>query len=185
MKLTLLSALAFLLLAGCAHVFSDRANSLVDPFISFEMLKKDPKFYAGKNVKLGGLIASTKNLKDGSQVEVVQFKLGSDDIPDTSYSSGGRFLAVTPNFLDSMIYKSGLPVALIGEVQGEKTLPLDETEYSYPVISITEIHVWPIYQAYPYPSPYYYDPFFYNYWWSGPPYWYPYGYPYGPRFRRW
>lgn len=173
--------LVFLLLAGCAHVFSDRANSLVDPNLTFDLIKKDPKAYVGRDVKLGGIIVNTKNTKEGSQVEVVQFKLGSDDVPDQSYASGGRFLAVTPNFLDSMVYKTGRLVALIGQIQGEKTLPLDETEYPYPVISITEIHVWTIYEAYPYPPPYYYDPFFYNYWWSGPPYWYPYG----PRFRRW
>ncbi len=180
MKL-ILPALALLLVAGCAQVFSDRTNRLVDPSITFDQLKKDPQPFIGKYVKLGGIIASAKNTKQGSQVEIVQFNLGSDDIPDESYASGGRFLATTPDFLDSMIYKTGLPVAVIGKVKGMETLPLDEIEYPYPVISIAEIHVLRISEAYPYPPPYYYDPFYYPYWWYGPPYWYPYRYP----FRRW
>ncbi len=177
----ILPALALLLITGCAQVFSDQANSLVDPSITFDRLKKDPNPSIGKFVKLGGIIATTKNTREGSQVEIVQFKLGSDDIPDESYASGGRFLAVTPEFLDGMIYKTGRPVAVIGEMKGMKTLPLDEIEYSYPVISIKEIHVWNISDLYPYPPPYYYDPFYYPYWWYGAPYWYPYGH----GFRHW
>ena len=181
MKWQLLLVFAFLLLTGCAHVFSDRASGLVDPSISFDQIKKDPTAFMGKNVKLGGIIVNTKNTKSGSQIEVVQFKLGSDDIPDESYASGGRFLAVTADYLDNMIYKPGRPVALIGTVQGEKTLPIDEIEYIYPVVSIIEIHVWKRSEAYPYPPPYYYGSFYYDYWWNAPPYWYPYG----SRFHHW
>jgi outer membrane lipoprotein len=173
MKL-ILPALILLLITGCAHVFSDQTNRLVDPSVTFDRLKKEPNLYIGKFVKLGGIIASTKNTKEGSQIEIVQFRLGSDDIPDETYASGGRFLAVTPEFLDGMIYETGRPVAVVGEVKGFKTLPLDEMEYSYPVISIKEIHVWKKSDLYPYPLPYYYDPFYYPYYWYGPPYWYPY-----------
>ena len=181
MKWRLLSLLAFLLLTGCAHVFSDKANGLVDPSITFDHLKKDPKAFSGKYVRLGGIIVNTKNTKSGSQIEIVQFKLGSDDFPDVTYASGGRFLAVTADYLDNMVYKTGRPIALIGTVQGEKTQPIDEIEYSYPVVSIIEIHVWNISDTYPYPPPYYYGSFYNDYWWHGPPYWYPYG----PYFHHW
>lgn len=178
MKMFLLPALVFIFLSGCAHVFSDRANSLVDTTITFDQLKRDPKPYLGKYVKVGGIIASTKNTREGSRIEIVEFKLGSDDIPDDTTPSGGRFLAETTDYLDNMVYKAGLPVALIGEVKGTRTMPLDEIEYTYPVISIAEIRVWKKSETYPYPPPYYYDPFYGPYWWYGPPYWYPYGYRY-------
>jgi outer membrane lipoprotein len=178
---TIFLAFALLLLTGCAHVFSDRTNSLVDQNLSFAQLKKDPNAFIGKFVKVGGIIASTKNTRQGSLVEIVQFKLGSDDIPDESSASGGRFLATTPNYLDSMIYKPGRLVALVGEVKGIRTMPLDEIEYTYPVIAISEIHVWNKSELYQYPPPYYYDPFYNPFWWYGPPYWYPYGY----RYRYW
>ena len=180
MKL-LISALALLLIAGCAHVFSETASRQVDPMITFDQLKSDAKPFIGKYVKVGGIIAGLKNTEEGSQLEIVQFKLGSDDIPDESSASGGRFLAVTPDYLDNMVYKTGRPVAIIGEVRGMKTLPLDETQYTYPLVSISEIHVWKKSEAYYYAPPYYYNPFFYPYSWYGPPYWYPYGY----RYRYW
>lgn len=63
-------------------------------------------------------------------------KLGSDDNPDYSTPSGGRFLPVTPEFFDSMVYKTGRHVALIGIAKNPKTQPLSETEYTSPVLSI-------------------------------------------------
>ncbi len=179
MKSDILFILLFLLLTGCAHVFSQQAESLVDPTVSFDQLKRNPAAYAGKYVKLGGTIVQTKNTKEGSQVEIVQFMLDSGDIPDDTSRSGGRFLAITPDFLDTMIYKAERPVAIIGVVKGEKTLPLGETEYTYPLVSIVEIHVWkePIVSQYPPPYPPYYYPGLYDGWWYGLPYW---RYPWGP-----
>ncbi len=173
MKMTLVSILAVVLLSGCAHVFSEQASRLVDPSLTFEQIRKDPKARGGKFAKLGGIIVATRNTAEGSQVEVVQFRLGSDDMPDESSPSGGRFLAVTPDYLDNMVYKAGRAVAVIGEVKGEKTLPLDEISYRYPVLAIAEIHVWRTEDLYPrgYPYPSYYDPFFTPYWWYEPPYW--------------
>ena len=178
MRWLLLSALSLLLLAGCAHVFSDRAEYLVDPTIDFAQVKHDPQAFVGKYVKVGGIIVNTENTKTGSQIEVLQLGLSYDDIPYEDEGSAGRFLATTTDYLDSMIYKAGRPVAIIGEVTGVKTKLLGEVEYTYPVIAITEIHVWKRAAQYPYPYPgpyyYYYDPFFYPYGWYGS-YWYPYG----------
>ena len=110
-------------------------------------------------------------------MEVVQSPLETDDLPeDVSHSSGGRFLATTSRFLDPIVYKSGRKVTVVGQVQGKKTLPIDQVEYIYPVISIREIHVWTKSELeqpqYP-PPGYYYDPF----WFGGPPYWW-YRHPY-------
>ena len=174
MKARVLSTLSLLLLTGCVHVFSDEAEHLVDQTISFEQIKQSPKAYVDRYVKLGGIIASTKNTKEGSQVVVVQFNLASDDFPYEQQASGGRFLAVTPKYLDNMVFRTGRPVAVIGQVKGEKVQPLGEISYTYPVIAITEIHVWKQSNLYPYPA-YFGDPYFYG---PGPP-WYPYGW-YGP-----
>lgn len=188
MRWIVLSAASLLFLSGCAHIFSERAETLVDPAITFEQVRKEPQAFAGKYLKVGGIIVDTKNTKEGTQIEVVQFGLGRSDFPDEEYGSAGRFLATTSSYLDSMIFKSGRPVALIGEIQGEKTLPLGEISYRYPVVSIAEIHVWKRSELQPYYPPYYdlfyydrfyYDRFYYPYRWYGPPY----GYWYGPRRR--
>jgi outer membrane lipoprotein len=170
-KISFLLFASFLFIAGCAHVISDESRKLVDPTIHFQNLRTDPDAYVGKYVKLGGTIAGVQNTKDGSQLEVVQSPLESDDLPEeVSHSSGGRFLATTPGFLDPIVYKAGRRVTVVGQVQGKKTLPIDQVEYAYPIISIREIHVWrkSEYEQPQYPPPgYFSDPF----WYGGPPYW--------------
>lgn len=184
MRWIVLSSVSLLLLVGCAHIFSDRAERLVDPTITFEQVRKEPLAFVGKYLKVGGIIVATKNAREGAQIEVVQLGLGRDDLPNEEHGSAGRFLATSSSYLDSMIFKPGRPVVLIGEIEGEKTLPLGEINYRYPVVAITEIHVWKQSELRPYYPPYYdlfyYDPFYYPYRWYGPPY---YGYWYGPRRR--
>ncbi len=175
-KISLLIA-SFLLLAGCAHVISKESRNLVDTTIHFQNLRTNPDSYVGKFVMLGGVVAGVQNNKDGSQMEVVQSPLETDELPeDVSHSSGGRFLATTTRFLDPIVYKSGRKVTMVGQVQGKKTLPIDQVEYTYPVLSIREIYVWSKSELeqpqYP-PPGYYYDPF----WFGGPPYWW-YRHPY-------
>lgn len=177
-------ALALLLLPGCARVISEEAMRLVDPTISFSMLKGNPNGFMGRHVILGGVIAGVKNSKEGGQLEMVQLKLDDSGIPEDSLVSGGRFLAISPDFLDAMIYKPGRAATIVGEVKGEKIAPLENMDYSYPVVSIREIHVWKTYDAqnpYFYPPSYNYDPYYYGYG-VGYPYWYR---PLGPAFRRW
>lgn len=156
--------LTLLVLAGCAHVVSDESMRLVDQSISFAMLRENPDKYVGSYVLLGGAVASLRNDKSGSHVEIVQYELNADDSPDQWSRSGGRFLAETPSFIDPYVFKINRLVTVVGQVRGYKTQPLGEIEYTYPVISIREIHYWKTQEAVYYPYPYYYPPYPY-YWW--------------------
>lgn len=183
-KLLVLPLLALLFLSGCAHVISEEARKQVDQSITFSKLRGNPDTFIGRNVMLGGMVAGVKNTKDGGQLEIVQFQLDDVGFPIESSHSGGRFLATSPDFVDAMIYKPRRLVTIVGEVKGKKTLPLDEAEYTYPVITIKEIYAWKLSETekafpYPTPAPYYnYDPYYYGY--DVPPYWYR---PLGPVFR--
>lgn len=187
MKHIIISALLILAtMTGCTHVISDQARRLADPAISFGVLREAPDNYIGKYVLLGGMIAGVKNTKSGGEIEVVQLKLESSGMPEDPFVSGGRFIVTAPGFLDTLIYKTGRMITVVGEVKGKRTSMLDEVEYTYPVIAIKEMYVWRSYDTgngYPYsgPGPYYnYDPYYYGYW-PGP-HWYR---PMGPVFRRW
>ncbi|NJN37445.1 MAG: hypothetical protein HC794_10895 [Nitrospiraceae bacterium] len=80
-------------------------------------------------------------------------------------------------FLDPATLPSGTFVTISGEVTGSLTLPLDETEYTYPVVDIKNVRVWPKddedgaprIRPYMGPSPYW-GPYWSPYWrpW---PYW--------------
>lgn len=171
MKRVALLVLAVLTaLSGCARVISDQSRSLVDPTVQFAKLRENPDAFIGKTVMLGGRIASARNTKEGGVLEIVQFDLDGD-VPQDSFVSHGRFLATSVDFLDTLIYKADRQVTLVGEVKGKKTLPLDEVEYTYPVVAIREIFLWKTgdnekYLLYP---PSRYNPYYYGY--GSEPYW--------------
>ena len=179
-KPVLLLLLTLLMLSGCSHVISEESRKLVDGQLTFGKLRENPDASSGKYVMLGGIIAGVRNAKTGGELEIVQFDLDRTDMPENVYNSGGRFLVTTPGFLDAMVYKRGRLVTVVGEVKGRLTRPLDSVDYTYPVISLREIHIWQTYEseqgfAYPPPAPYY-DPYYFGYWPDS--YWYR---PLGPR----
>jgi len=183
-KLIFTAVAAMFLLSGCAQVISEEMMKTVDMGISFEKLRENPDSLLGKRVLLGGTIAAARNTKDGGELEIVQFNLERNGVPEDTFHSAGRFIAVSTDFLDPLIYQPGRMATLVGEVKGKKVMPLDEVDYTYPVVAIREIHLWkPIEdtKGYPYPTPgfYNYDPYYWGY--TPGPYWYR---PPGPVFKR-
>lgn len=168
-----------MVLAGCAHPISKESMSLVDTSVTFPMLRENPDAYQGRFVLLGGSVASVTNAPKESRIEVVQLPLESNDMPEDTHRSDGRFLAVSDRFLDPLIYKEGKKVTIVGDVRGAVQKRLDQMEYRYPVIGIREIHLWRAedYERQAYP------PAAYPYFWYDP--WWPYGYYRPGPFRPW
>ncbi|MDD2308870.1 MAG: Slp family lipoprotein [Desulfuromonadaceae bacterium] len=135
-------AVTTLLLAGCTQIISDESLRLVDRDLSFAELRREPERYNGRHLLLGGTIVDVRNRSNGSELELVQLKTDeSGEIIDTA-SSAGRFIAFSPSLLDPAIYRPGLLVSLVGEVSGKRTMILDEGNYTYPILTISEIHIW-------------------------------------------
>jgi len=139
-KILILALPLVLLVAGCAHQISQKSLELADRTITFSKLRENPDAYRGKFVVLGGVIAAVKDVQEGTQIEVVQHDLDSREMPDAASVSGGRFLAITPDFLPVATCRPGANVTMAGEVAGRKTQPLKGVEYTYPVIVIKEVH---------------------------------------------
>jgi outer membrane lipoprotein len=81
-------------------------------------------------------------------------------------------------FLDPATLPRGTFVTVTGDVTGSITMPLDETDYTYPVIEIKNLRVWSLEEAayrgrpYPYYSPApYWGPYWGPYWRPWPYYW--------------
>ena len=135
--------IALLLISGCAHQgIKGESVRLVDKSITYSALKKNPDLYVGKYVYFGGAIAHVRNTSEGSELEVVEMKLDSSGKPENNVNSEGRYLARSEKFLDPFIFYAGQFVSLVGEVKGQKTAPLNNMEYRYPVIAIHELHLW-------------------------------------------
>lgn len=174
----LILLLALTALAGCAtSPFSKQIRQAAKRQPSFADLSAHPEAYKGRAVLLGGTIIQTTNRSNATEIEVLQRPLDSwDERPEDTDQSYGRLLVRCPRFLDSAVYAKDREITVAGEVQGKEVRPLDQTQYPYPVIGCTQIHLWPIRPPvayYPYPGPYGYGP-----WWGGWPGYYPYWYPY-------
>ncbi|MFH1148672.1 MAG: Slp family lipoprotein [Pseudomonadota bacterium] len=156
--------LLILACSGCAQVISKDVRAQVDETLTVSRVQKDPEAYRGRMVLWSGTIIDSKNLKDGTELEVLQKPTGFGGRPtDVDYSEG-RFLVINPGYLDTAVYSRGRDVTVAGEVQGKRTKSIGEIEYVYPVVAAKEIHLWPEEKEYAYP--YYFPPYPYPY-----PYW--------------
>lgn len=163
-----------LVLAGCSTTSGSTSDS--EPAVPFAQIKNAPDSFRGQTLVLGGEVLTAKRLKEATRIEVLQLPLDGSQVPAVDLTqSQGRFLAMQREFLDPATIPHGTRITVTGEITGSQTMPLDETDYTYPVIEVRDLKVWPQMAEAPYPvRPY---PYYYPYW--GPmwgPYWRPYPY---------
>lgn len=167
---TLLSTIALLVtLTGCAS--TQEAGGVADAqTLTFLQIKTAPDSFKGQSVVFGGEVLTARRLKDGTRIEILQLPLDRSRRPEYDLTkSQGRFIAIQREFLDPATLPPGTSVTVTGEVAGTITLPLDETDYTYPVIDIKRVQVWarsedvaPRIRPYMGPGPYwgpYWSPF--------------------------
>jgi outer membrane lipoprotein len=166
------------ILAGCAtSPISKPLRQAAGNQPAFTEISARPDAFKGRTVLLGGTIVQTTNLPKATEIEVLQKPLSRySDRPQETDRSFGRFLIRCQGFWDSAVYEKGRDITVAGAIEGREVRPLDQIQYSYPVIGCKEIHLWPT----PSPSAYAYPPPYYRYypWWGAGPGYYPYWYPY-------
>ena len=130
--------------AGCAtSVIPETLERQIDQAVTFNQIVESPDSYRGKIVVLGGEILKAKALKGGTQLEVLQLPLDSDQEPVTDrMESKGRFLAVQKEFLDPATISEGTRVTVVGEVTGSIVDKMDEADYRFPTLDVKHLHRW-------------------------------------------
>ena len=166
---TIFVAYCLFSIAGCAPVISKQLREQVARELTLSEVLKDPEAYKGKIILWSGVIISSVNLKEGTMIEVLQKPADAQGKTKDVDESEGRFLALYLGYLDVAIYNGGRKVTVAGEVQGKKIQRLGEIDYTYPLISAKEIHLWPVEKK---DKVYYPRPYWPYSWWYGP-YWYP------------
>jgi len=164
-----------LVLTGCASNQQAEDGASAAP-VTFAHVKSVPDSYRGQTVLFGGEVLSARRLKEGTRIEILQLPLDRSGRPGIDRTqSQGRFVAMHRDFLDPATIPPGTRLTVSGEVTGTLTLPLDETEYTYPVIEARHIEVLPPPEAAVLRQPYPY--YGYGYWGPyGSPYWRPWPY---------
>ena len=166
----LLSLMALLvMLAGCASMQETEDRQT----LTFLQVKAAPDSFQGQPAVFGGKVLTARRQKDGTKIEILQLPLDRSMRPGYDLTqSQGRFIAIYREFLDPATIPPGTRVTVTGQVSSSVTLPLDETEYTYPVLHINRVQVWSALEnAAPRIRPYMGSS---SYW---GPYWSPYGGP--------
>jgi outer membrane lipoprotein len=172
---TLLSTLILLvILAGCASTQETEERQA----LTFTQVKAAPDSFKGQSTVFGGKILASRRQKDSTRIEVLQLPLDKSLRPGYDLTqSQGRFIALQREFLDPATLPPGTRITVIGVVSGSITLPLDETDYTYPVIDIKRVQVWAVSEdVAPHTRPYmgpgpYWGPYWSPYWRPWPYYW--------------
>ncbi len=134
--------LAVLALAGCAvEPTFDTAG--IDVSLTPQQAAAGDEAFLGVSVIWGGVIIDSTNRQDTTQLEVLAYPLNANQKPDTAKSPLGRFLAQKAGYLETTDYAQGRAVTVSGPLEGTRTGRIGEIEYTYPLLAIDKIHLWP------------------------------------------
>lgn len=142
MRQILLLSLLPLLLAACATTpkFDTRGIDLnITPQLAVaqgDAVQKSRQLW-------GGVIVASTNLKEATQFEILAYPLDDNQKPDTSKEPVGRFIAEQTGYLETTTYGQGRLLTVSGTLQEWRTGRIGEAEYSYPVLKIEQLYLWP------------------------------------------
>ena len=145
--------------------------------LTFLQVKAAPDSFQGQPAVFGGKVLTARRQKDGTKIEILQLPLDRSMRPGYDLTqSQGRFIAIYREFLDPATIPPGTRITVTGEVSGSMTQPLDETDYTYPVLTINRVQVWAASENVaprirPYMGGFYGGPYWNPYWNPWPYYW--------------
>lgn len=158
--------LLVLTLGGCASKIPELIRTAPAGDVRVEEVQQQGVHFIGSDVRWGGHIISVHNLPQETRIEVLSRTLNKEGKPLEESSSGGRFMARIPGFLEPEEFPKDHLLTVTGRVKEVIELPIGSYPYPYPVVDVQAYHLWPEVKHYP---PTYYDPFY-------DPYFYPYPY---------
>jgi outer membrane lipoprotein len=153
-----LAATALAVFAGCtAYPISKQYREEAQMNVTVPMVRENPSAYKGAVVIWGGFVLNDVNDSSGSTLTILETPLDYQYYPKSRSLSRGRFIAVTKQFLDPVIFTKGKRVTMAATVEGVETRKLGKGTYEYPIVNIQQLRYWQHESYYPYTYPYYYS----------------------------
>ncbi len=131
-----------LLLTACVHPITKEARVQVDPQTTIAMVSENPTAFLNRHLLVGGVIVAIENIAEETVLELMEWRLSRLGEPTYPDDSGRRFLVKASEVLDPALYEPGRLITLAGIVLGHEVRLQGEHEYDYPVLNMTEIHLW-------------------------------------------
>lgn len=142
MKPVYLFLLLLLALSGCASgpkYDTARYSRALTP--SQAVAEQDA--LRGSPVLWGGVIIASRNLAEVSELEILAYPLDGQQRPLTAEPPLGRIIARRTGYLETVDYAAGRSVTLAGTLAGTQEGKLGEASYTYPVLMIDQLYLWP------------------------------------------
>jgi outer membrane lipoprotein len=95
------------------------------------------------DIQWGGIIITTKNLHDASEVEILAYPLDDKGRPVASRPSIGRFIASQSGYLEGGDYAAGRLVTATGQFSGVRSGLVGDADYRFPVLICNQLALWP------------------------------------------
>ena len=145
--LKLVTLIPWFVASGCSFSpvgIPETLGQQIDRNLTFTALLALPESYRGHLMLLGGKVLKAERLKEGTQVELLQLPLDTDQAPTSDLTrSQGRILVLHQTFRDPATLTLGLLVTFVGEVSGSTTDKLDDIDYRYPTLTVKHWYLWP------------------------------------------
>lgn len=143
MKRFIVIVILSMFLLSCAHAISKKHRTVAVKDVPFRIAKANIEKYKGSIFIWGGFIAAVRNTEEGDYLEIVHNPTDKYGYVLDTDVSDGRFLALSKDELDPLIYERGRVLTVAGELIGEKKVKTrKDKEYVYPVIEIRELRLW-------------------------------------------
>ncbi|GAB6262077.1 Slp family lipoprotein [Photobacterium sp. R1] len=143
MKKTIL-AFALLALSGCSQLPDSLQTTTDKPITDLTMVIEDPQGVQGREVRLGGVIASVVNEAKRTRLEVASLPIDTSGRPNLTAKPQGRFIAYIDGFADPIEYAEGKLVTVAGQLRGSEMGKIGQYDYTYPVVFAKGQQVWRI-----------------------------------------
>jgi outer membrane lipoprotein len=139
-----------LLLAGCAGSPPLETRGVMQS-VTPDQAEAEFRRLEGTRVLWGGVIVSSRNLRETTRLEILAFPLNNRQRPRTEADPLGRFLAEQAGYLETQDYAPGREVTLTGTLTATREGKIGEAGYTYPFVRVGQLHLWPEPQREPEP----------------------------------
>lgn len=131
-----------LILSACSSTLERPVKG--DRTITPKEVAQDSKLAKAGVVEWGGVIVEPRNLEATTEFQIIAYPLRQSGRPDLDKSPTGRFIAVSPGYLETGDYAKGRQVTLSGRIAEIRPGKVGEADYEFPIIESDDIHLWPI-----------------------------------------
>ena len=97
----------------------------------------------GTRVLWGGVIVASRNREATTLLEVLGYPLNDRQRPISDAKPQRRFLAIKQGYLETADFAQGRWITLTGPLTGTRRGQVGEADYTYPVVRIEDIQLWP------------------------------------------